>query len=154
MGMLIYALLAVFIAGLMVGRTPEYLGKKIQASEMKLVVLYIVAMPVVVLVFAAISVVLPTALASLLNPGPHGLSEVLYNFASAGNNNGSAFAGHGDRHRLVHDHAGLLDADRPLLPDHPGAGHRRFAGAQADRRPPPPAPSRPTRRCSSACSPA
>ena len=93
MGILINALLAVFIAGLMVGRTPEYLGKKIQASEMKLVVLYIVAMPVGVLIFAAISVVLPTALTSLLNPGPHGLSEVLYNFASAGNNNGSAFAG-------------------------------------------------------------
>jgi potassium-transporting ATPase potassium-binding subunit len=93
MGILINALLAVFIAGLMVGRTPEYLGKKIQAAEMKLVVLYIVAMPAAVLVFAAISVVLPTALASLANPGPHGLSEVLYNFASAGNNNGSAFAG-------------------------------------------------------------
>ena len=69
MGILINALLAVFIAGLMVGRTPEYLGKKIQAAEMKLVVLYIVAMPVAVLVFAAISVVLPTALTSLLNPG-------------------------------------------------------------------------------------
>lgn len=93
MGILINALLAVFIAGLMVGRTPEYLGKKIQAAEMKLVVLYIVAMPVGVLVFAAISVVLPTALTSLANPGAHGLSEVLYNYASAGNNNGSAFAG-------------------------------------------------------------
>ena len=93
MGILINALLAVFIAGLMVGRTPEYLGKKIQASEMKLVVLYIVAMPVGVLIFAAISVVLPSALTSLANPGAHGLSEVLYNFASAGNNNGSAFGG-------------------------------------------------------------
>ncbi len=93
MGILINALLAVFIAGLMVGRTPEYLGKKIQAAEMKLVVLYIVAMPVGVLTFAAVSVVLPTAAASIANPGPHGLSEVLYNFASAGNNNGSAFAG-------------------------------------------------------------
>jgi K+-transporting ATPase ATPase A chain len=93
MGILINALLAVFIAGLMVGRTPEYLGKKIQATEMKLVVLYIVGMPVAALIFAAISVVLPTALTSLLNPGAHGLSEVLYNFASAANNNGSAFAG-------------------------------------------------------------
>jgi len=93
MGVLINALLAVFIAGLMVGRTPEYLGKKIQAGEMKLVVLYIVAMPVGVLVFAAISIVLPSALSSLANPGAHGLSEMLYNFASAGNNNGSAFAG-------------------------------------------------------------
>ena len=93
MGILINALLAVFIAGLMVGRTPEYLGKKIQANEMKLVVLYIVAMPVTVLVLSAVSVVLPTAVASMANPGPHGLSEVLYNFASAVNNNGSGFGG-------------------------------------------------------------
>ena len=95
MGMLIYALLAVFIAGLMVGRTPEYLGKKIQAPEMKLVVLYLIAMPLVSLGFAAASVVLDSASATILNPGPHGLSEVLYNFASASNNNGSAFAGQG-----------------------------------------------------------
>ncbi|MBS1837229.1 MAG: potassium-transporting ATPase subunit KdpA [Actinobacteria bacterium] len=93
MGILVNALLAVFIAGLMVGRTPEYLGKKIQADEMKLVVLYIVAMPVTVLALSAMSIVVPSALASLGNPGPHGLSEVLYNFASATNNNGSAFAG-------------------------------------------------------------
>jgi K+-transporting ATPase ATPase A chain len=95
MGMLIYALLAVFIAGLMVGRTPEYLGKKIQAPEMKLVVLYLIAMPLAVLGFAAASVLLESAVSTILNPGPHGLSEVLYNFTSAGNNNGSAFAGQG-----------------------------------------------------------
>jgi K+-transporting ATPase ATPase A chain len=95
MGMLIYALLAVFIAGLMVGRTPEYLGKKIQAAEMKLVVLYLLAMPLAVLGFAAASVLLRSAVSTIFNPGPHGLSEVLYNFASAGNNNGSAFAGQG-----------------------------------------------------------
>ncbi len=95
MGILIYALLAVFIAGLMVGRTPEYLGKKIQAAEMKLVVLYLVAMPLASLAFAAASVVLASALVHDLNPGPHGLSEVLYNYASAANNNGSAFAGQG-----------------------------------------------------------
>ncbi len=95
MGMLVYALLAVFIAGLMVGRTPEYLGKKIQAAEMKLVVLYILAMPLALLTFAGITAVLPSALATLGNPGPHGLSEILYNFASAANNNGSAFAGMG-----------------------------------------------------------
>ncbi len=93
-GLLILALLSVFIAGLMVGRTPEYMGKKIQASEVKLVVLYILAMPFAVLVGAGIAIVLPTVLnQSILNPGPHGLSEVLYAFASAGNNNGSAFAG-------------------------------------------------------------
>jgi potassium-transporting ATPase potassium-binding subunit len=95
MGILIYALLAVFIAGLMVGRTPEYLGKKIQAAEMKLVVLYIIAMPLASLTFAAASVVLPSAKATIFNPGAHGLSEVLYNFASVANNNGSAFAGQG-----------------------------------------------------------
>ena len=93
MGILVYALLAVFIAGLMVGRTPEYLGKKIQAAEMKLVVLYLIAMPVGLLAFASASVLLDSAKASILNPGPHGLSEVLYNYASAANNNGSAFGG-------------------------------------------------------------
>jgi K+-transporting ATPase ATPase A chain len=90
MGVLVYALLAVFIAGLMVGRTPEYLGKKIQAAEMKLVVLFIVAMPVALLGFAAPSVIMKSA--DTFQSGPHGLSEVLYNFASAANNNGSAFA--------------------------------------------------------------
>jgi K+-transporting ATPase ATPase A chain len=92
-GLLIMAILAVFIAGLMVGRTPEYLGKKIQANEMKLVVLYVLAMPVMLLGFAAASVLLDSALSSRNNPGPHGLSEILYAFASASNNNGSAFAG-------------------------------------------------------------
>jgi potassium-transporting ATPase potassium-binding subunit len=92
-GMLIMALLAVFIAGLMVGRTPEYLGKKIQATEMKLVVLYLLMVPFVVLLFAAISVVMHTSLASIENPGPHGLTEVTYAYVSAANNNGSAFGG-------------------------------------------------------------
>ncbi len=92
-GMLVFAILAVFICGLMVGRTPEYLGKKIQAPEMKLVVIFIIAMPLAVLAFTGASLVLDSALKSILNPGPHGLSEVLYAQASAGNNNGSAFAG-------------------------------------------------------------
>jgi K+-transporting ATPase ATPase A chain len=92
-GMLVFALLSVFIAGLMVGRTPEYLGKKIQAAEMKLVVLYILAVPIVILGFTAASVLLDTAKASILNPGEHGLSEITYAFTSAANNNGSAFAG-------------------------------------------------------------
>jgi K+-transporting ATPase ATPase A chain len=92
-GMLIFALLAVFIAGLMVGRTPEYLGKKIQATEMKLVVLYLLAVPALILVFASVSVLLDTAKDSILNPGAHGLSEVVYAFTSAANNNGSAFGG-------------------------------------------------------------
>ncbi|MDO8363249.1 MAG: potassium-transporting ATPase subunit KdpA [Actinomycetota bacterium] len=89
-GVLIMALLSVFIAGLMVGRTPEYLGKKIQAAEMKLVTLYILAMPFALLTFAAAAVVLRSA--ATYQAGPHGLSEVLYNYASTANNNGSAFA--------------------------------------------------------------
>ena len=92
-GILIFALLGVFIAGLMVGRTPEYLGKKIQAAEMKLVVLYILAVPFAVLGFTAVSLVTDGNKASILNPGPHGLTEVTYAFTSASNNNGSAFGG-------------------------------------------------------------
>ncbi len=97
-GMLIFVLLAVFIAGLMVGRTPEYLGKKIQAAEMKLVVIYILVVPLMVLGFLAASVLLHTAETSLFNAGPgathaHGLTEAAYAFTSAGNNNGSAFGG-------------------------------------------------------------
>jgi K+-transporting ATPase ATPase A chain len=91
-GLLIMAILSVFIAGLMVGRTPEFLGKKVQATEMKLVVLYVLAMPLAMLGFAAASVLLDTA-QTTNNPGAHGLSEVLYAFTSAANNNGSAFAG-------------------------------------------------------------
>jgi potassium-transporting ATPase potassium-binding subunit len=92
-GMLVFALLAVFIAGLMVGRTPEYLGKKIRAAEMKLVVLYILFVPMVLLGFTAMSLVVDSSLTSLLNSGPHGLTEMTYAFASQANNNGSAFGG-------------------------------------------------------------
>ena len=92
-GMLVLAILTVFIAGLMVGRTPEFLGKKIQAAEMKLVVLHILFAPLVILGFAAASVVLKSAVHSIFNPGPHGLTEVVYAFGSAAGNNGSAFAG-------------------------------------------------------------
>jgi K+-transporting ATPase ATPase A chain len=92
-GMLVLVLLTVFIAGLMVGRTPEFLGKKIQAAEMKLVVLHILFAPLVVLGFAAASVVLKSAVHSVFNSGPHGLSEIVYAFASSAGNNGSAFGG-------------------------------------------------------------
>jgi K+-transporting ATPase ATPase A chain len=92
-GMLVMVTLSVFIAGLMVGRTPEYLGKKVQAAEMKLVVLYILAMPAAALSFTAASVLVRSAVASQNNPGAHGLSEILYAFTSGANNNGSAFAG-------------------------------------------------------------
>ncbi len=90
---LVFALLAVFIAGLMVGRTPEYVGKKIQATEMKLVVVYLIVMPLMILGLSSLSLVLSNPKSSILNPGPHGLSEVVYAFTSAANNNGSAFGG-------------------------------------------------------------
>ncbi|MFH9088502.1 potassium-transporting ATPase subunit KdpA [Streptomyces sp. NPDC017673] len=92
-GILIMAVIAVFLAGLMVGRTPEYLGKKIGAREMKLAACYLLVTPALVLVFTAASMALPTPPHSMLNPGAHGFSEVLYAFTSAANNNGSAFAG-------------------------------------------------------------
>jgi potassium-transporting ATPase potassium-binding subunit len=92
-GILIFALLSVFIAGLMVGRTPEYLGKKIQGPEMKLVVLYILFVPVVILAFTAASLVMHSTLHSLHNSGPHGLTEMTYAYTSMANNNGSAFGG-------------------------------------------------------------
>jgi K+-transporting ATPase ATPase A chain len=93
-GLLVMAILSVFIAGLMVGRTPEYLGKKIQAPEMKMVALYVLAMPMAVLGFTAASMFVGSVLnTSMWNSGPHGFSEILYAYTSAGNNNGSAFAG-------------------------------------------------------------
>jgi K+-transporting ATPase ATPase A chain len=92
-GMIVIAVTAIFIAGLMVGRTPEYLGKKIEPFEMKMAMLSLVAMPVAILGLAAPALVTDKPLASILNPGPHGLSEVLYAFTSAAGNNGSAFAG-------------------------------------------------------------
>jgi K+-transporting ATPase ATPase A chain len=91
--MLIMAILSVFIAGLMVGRTPEYLGKKIETREVKLAMLYVLVFPLVILAFSAWSVVVPYGVSSMANAGPHGLSEVLYAFTSAAGNNGSAFAG-------------------------------------------------------------
>jgi K+-transporting ATPase ATPase A chain len=92
-GMLIFALMAVFIAGLMIGRTPEYLGKKIQAYEIKMTSIVILVTPTLVLAGTAIAVMLEPGRAGMANPGAHGFSEVLYAFSSAANNNGSAFAG-------------------------------------------------------------
>jgi K+-transporting ATPase ATPase A chain len=92
-GMLVFVLLSVFIAGLMVGRTPEYLGKKIEAREMKLAMLYVLVFPFIVLTMAAWAAVVPYGVSSLNNGGPHGLSEMLYAYSSAAGNNGSAFAG-------------------------------------------------------------
>jgi K+-transporting ATPase ATPase A chain len=92
-GILIYIVLAVFIAGLMVGRTPEYLGKKIEAYDVKMSMLVVLVFPLVILTFSAISVLAGFGTSSIANPGPHGLSEILYAFTSQAGNNGSAFAG-------------------------------------------------------------
>lgn len=92
-GFLLFAILAVFVAGLMVGRTPEYVGKKIEAREVKLAVLAIAVLPLCILGLSALSVVVPSGLAGPLNKGPHGFSEILYAYSSATGNNGSAFAG-------------------------------------------------------------
>lgn len=92
-GMLVFVIVAVFVAGLLVGRTPEYLGHKVEAYEMKMASLLILIMPIAVLVFTALAVMTSAGKAGILNPGPHGFSEILYAFTSQGNNNGSAFAG-------------------------------------------------------------
>jgi potassium-transporting ATPase potassium-binding subunit len=92
-GMLLFVILSIFVAGLMVGRTPEYVGKKIEAKEVKMAMLAILVLPLMYLGWTAVAVVLPSAVASMNNPGPHGFTEVLYGYTSATGNNGSAFAG-------------------------------------------------------------
>ncbi|MDP3898580.1 MAG: potassium-transporting ATPase subunit KdpA, partial [Mesorhizobium sp.] len=92
-GMIVFAILSVFVAGLMVGRSPEFLGKKIEAREMKYAMLAVLILPVTILGFTAVSAMLPFAVASVGTGGPHGLSEILYAYSSAGGNNGSAFGG-------------------------------------------------------------
>ena len=92
--MLVFVIMSVFIAGLMVGRTPEYLGKKIEAFDVQMAMLYLLIFPLIILGFAAVAVLMPNwGLSGLANHGPHGLSEVLYAYTSATGNNGSAFAG-------------------------------------------------------------
>ena len=91
--LLVFAVLSVFIAGLMVGRTPEYLGKKIERKEIMMAALAILILPASILGFSAVAVVAPAGLSSILNQGPHGLSEILYAYTSVNGNNGSAFAG-------------------------------------------------------------
>jgi potassium-transporting ATPase potassium-binding subunit len=92
-GILVLAMVTVFVGGLMVGRTPEYIGKKIRPIEMKYAALYFLTLPVLILAATGLSIALPSSRASILNPGPHGLTEILYAFTSMANNNGSAFAG-------------------------------------------------------------
>ena len=150
-GMLLFAIIAVFIAGLMVGRTPEYLGKKIEAKEVKMAMLAILILPLSILGFTALAVVLPAGPGGLANAGPHGFSEMLYAFASATGNNGSAFAGLTANTLFYNTTLGPGDVHRPLPDDRADAGDRRLAGAPRRSCRPPPAPSRPMAACSSAC---
>jgi potassium-transporting ATPase potassium-binding subunit len=92
-GMLLFVIIAIFVAGLMVGRTPEYVGKKIEAKEVKMAMLAILVLPLMFLGWTAVAVIYPPAVASMANPGPHGFTEVLYAYTSQTGNNGSAFAG-------------------------------------------------------------
>jgi potassium-transporting ATPase potassium-binding subunit len=92
-GMLLFVIISVFVAGLMVGRTPEYVGKKIEAKEVKMAMLAILVLPLMYLGWTAVATVIPSAVASIANPGPHGFSEILYLYTSSTGNNGSAFGG-------------------------------------------------------------
>ena len=129
-GMLSFVVLTVFLAGLMVGRTPEYLGKKIEAREVKLAVIAFLVMPVGVLGLGALAAVLPVSLSSLQDAGPHGLSEILYAYSSATGNNGSAFAGFNANVPYHNTMLGHRHAARPLRLHRADAGRRRFAGGQ------------------------
>ena len=127
-GMLVLAIITVFIAGLMVGRTPEYLGKKITPREIKFAATYFLITPLIVLTGTAVAMAMPGQRASMLNTGPHGLSEVLYAFTSAANNNGSAFAGISRQHRVVQHRSRAGDGVRPLPADNLRARAGRLAG--------------------------
>jgi K+-transporting ATPase ATPase A chain len=149
-GMLVFAILAVFIAGLMIGRTPEYLGKKIEPHEMKMTSIAILVTPLLVLLGTAIAVMTDAGRAGIANPGAHGFSEILYAFTSAANNNGSAFAGLSANTPFynvllaIAMWFGRFGVIVPVL---------AIAGSLAakKRRPSPPARCRPTARCSSRC---
>ena len=132
-GLVVFAILAVFVAGLMVGRTPELLGKKIEAREMKYAMLAVLILPLAILGFTAISAMLPSAVASIGTAGPHGLSEILYAYTSATGNNGSAFGGLIGEHALVQHHPRHRDAARPLRLCRPRAGDRRLDRRQDAR---------------------
>ena len=149
-GMLLFVIVAMFVAGLMVGRTPEYLGKKLEAKEVKMAMLGILILPLSMLGWTALAVVLPVGTGALSNAGPHGFSEALYAYVSATGNNGSAFAGLSANVPFWNSDAGPGDVHRPLPDDHPDAGHRRLAGCARRSFRSRPAPSRPTAVCSSA----
>ena len=124
-GMIMFAIVAVFIAGLMIGRTPEYLGKKIGAFEIKMASIAILLPPLLVLCGTAVGVMVDAGKAGVANPAEHGFSEILYAFSSAGNNNGSAFAGLSANTPFYNTALGIVHAVRALLARHSGAGARR-----------------------------
>ena len=129
-GIVVFAVLSVFIAGLMVGRTPEFLGKKIEAREIKLAMLALLILPIAILGFAAVASVLPVALASLGNQGPHGLTEILYAYTSATGNNGSAFAGLNANTPWYNVTTAIAMVHGPLWLCRPGDGHGRLHRGQ------------------------
>ena len=136
-GMLVLAIITVFVAGLMVGRTPTYLGKRIGATEMKFAASYLLVTPAVVLLGSAVALALPAGQAGPLNSGPHALTEIMYAFGSAGNNNGSAFAGLSANTDFYNIALGRRDAHRPAAADRPGPRAGRIpcpAGLPARRR--------------------
>ena len=133
-GILIFVVLAVFIAGLMVGRTPEYLGKKIEAYDVKMSMLYVLIFPLIILSLTAVFVLSPTiGLSSLTNQGPHGLTEILYAFTSGAGNNGSAFAGLNANTWWYNVALGWDMLMRAASDDDSGAGPGRQPGQQEER---------------------
>ena len=151
-GVLVYIILSVFIAGLMVGRTPEYLGKKIQAFEVQMAMLTVLIFSLVILTFTAISSVSPGfGTSSIFNPGPHGLSEMLYAYSSATGQQRVGVRRHQRQHELVQHDARPGDAVRAVLHDHPAAGDRRQPGPQEARSRRRSARSRSRRRSSRRC---
>ena len=133
-GMLLFVIMAIFVAGLMVGRTPEYVGKKIEAKEVKMAMLAILVLPLMYLGWTAVAAVNPPMrLTQLGNAGPHGFSEMLYLYTSSTGNNGSAFARYHGQHDVLQHHRRRRDVRGPLPDDHPGDGDRRFARRQENR---------------------
>ena len=132
-GIVVFIILTVFIAGLMVGRTPEYLGKKIEAYDVKMAMLAVLIFSMLILVFTAVGSVTAAGKAGITNPGPHGLSQILYAYTSGAANNGSAFAGLSANTRLVQRDARVRHAVRTIFHGASGACDRREPGEEEDR---------------------
>ena len=135
----------------MVGRTPEYVGKKIEAKEVKMAMLAILILPLMILGWTAVAVVYPPAVASMANAGPHGFSEVLYAYTLADRQQRLGLRRPHRQHAVLQPHRRGRDVGRPLLDDHPGHGDRRLARRRRRPSPPRAARSRPPAACSSAC---